>query len=784
MSVQRPRQSGRFGVSLAALAALLAIVPAVAHAENAVAPDDAVTDHADAEAGREEIIVTGLRLKQAGSGTKTDTPLMLTPQSITVIDNEELTRRNALSINQALGYVAGVSPNQRGAMVTRYDQLILRGFAPGVFLDGMRLIAGPYSTPQIDFNRVDHIDVVKGPASVLYGSSTPGGLVNLTSKMPEAGAFGRIEAQLGNYDTRRGAIDINQPLTSDGKLLGRVVAGWQKGDGLTKGTVSERYHVSPMLTFAPGPDTSLTLIATYQHAPSGGGYSGVPAYGTVLPTPKGVLPRNINTGDPGYERYNHKAKSIAALFRHDFNEHLTFRSNFRFQNNELSYRQLYVAGFATTGTGLARNSNFGVITRGGGGADEDFDTLTIDNSLNAKFETAGIQHNLLIGIDYQHIAGENFQQFNTGQTADPLTSIPNLNLFAPTYRGPLPSFDLTKLSPNYINTYGKRDQTGVYIQDQISIGRLQLIASGRFDSYDQTTLNKNPVTPAARLAPVTKLSQNAFTMRLGALYEFDFGVSPYFSYSESFEPQAGTTYLGVPFEPVTGRQYEGGIKFQPRGTNAIFTVSVYDLRRQKVPVSDPAAGTNGIPTNAQIQIGEVRVRGVEFEGRGQIFPGFDVVAAASYTDAIITQGTAAIAPTAINSGTPTTTGTRQLGTPKYMASTFLSYDLGKGSSVSGPLSGLSIGGGVRYVAGSDGTTTYAVINNVTTFQRFHTQGFVLVDALIGYDLGQASPALRGWGLAVNAANLFDKTHISACPFSNSCYYGAPRTVIGSLRYNW
>ncbi|MDB5686252.1 MAG: hypothetical protein JWR77_841, partial [Rhizorhabdus sp.] len=716
------------------------------------------------------IVVTGIQEKGTRSGTKTDTPLLKTPQTITVIDREELTVRNVTSINQALGYVAGVSPNQRGAMVTRYDQLIVRGFSPGLYLDGMRLIAGPYSTPQTDFNRVDHIDVVKGPASVLYGNSTPGGLVNLTSKLPEAKASGRIELQLGNFDARRAVADVNQPLDKDGHLLFRIVGGWQKADGLTEGTFAERYHVSPMLTFAPDTDTSLTVIGAYQHSPSGGGYSGVSAYGSVLPNPAGKLPRNINTGDPAYERYNHHQRSVAAMFRHDFNEHLTFRSNSRYQNNELSYRQVYVAGFATTGTGANRNTDFSIITRGGGGADEDFDTFTTDNHLNAKFETGPLDHNVLVGLDYQNIKGENFQQFNTGVSTNPLTSIPNLNLFAPVYGVGLPSFDLTQLSSAYVNTYTKRDQVGFYLQDQIAIGALQLIASGRYDWYDQTTINK-------RNNAVSLLSQNAFTMRLGALYAFDFGLSPFISYSESFEPQSGSTYLGVPFDPVTGRQYEAGLKYQPAGTNAIFTVSAYDLRRQKVPVGDPAAGTGGIPSNAQIQIGEVRVRGAEFEGRGEVVPGFDVVIAAAHTDAIITKGTPA---TGIN---PTTTGTRQLGTPKWSASSFLSYDLERGG-VAGPLGGLTIGGGVRYVGGSDGTTTYKVVNNVSVFERFHTDGFVLVDAVIGYDLGHAMPQLEGMSLSVNAANLFDKTHVSACPFSNSCYFGAARTVTGSLRYSW
>jgi iron complex outermembrane recepter protein len=731
----------------------------------------------NAETSVEAVIVTGYRYQQAAAGTKTETPLMETPQSITVIDGDELIRRNALSINQALGYVAGVSPNQRGGMVTRYDQLILRGFAPGVFLDGMRLLAGPYSMPQIDFNRIDHIDVVKGPASVLYGNATPGGLVNLSSKMPEDVAFGRVEGQAGNYDWLRTAVDINQPLDRQGRLLGRIVAGWQQGDGLTEGTFSERYHVSPMLTFAPSPATSLTLIAAYQHSPSGGGYSGVPAHGAVLPNPFGELPRDINTGDPGYERYNHKAKSIAAFFRHEFDEHLTARSSVRFQDNKLSYRQLYVAGFATTGTPTNRDSDFSTITRGGGGADEDFDTLTLDNNVNARFAIGIVEHNLLMGFDYQRITGENFQQFNTGQTSNPLTSIPNLNLFAPTYGGVLPSFDLTVLSSAYINTYSKRKQLGFYFQDQMSIGDLQLIASGRRDWYDQTTLNK-------KNGAVTPLSQDAFTMRLGALYEFEAGFAPYVSYSESFEPQTGTTWQGVPFVPVTGQQYEVGLKYQPKGTSAIFTLSAYELKRQKAPVADPLAGANGVPSNSQIQIGEVRVRGVELEGRGEFLPGFDVAAAASYTDAIITTGAPAVAPSATNSGTPTTTGARQLGTPEWATSAFMSYDFERGGRVSGPLQGLQLGAGIRYVGGSDGTTSYRVVNNLTTFERFHTDGFVLVDAMLGYDLSQASSELDGWSLAVNATNLFDKTHISACPFANSCYFGAPRSVIGTVRYNW
>jgi iron complex outermembrane receptor protein len=490
----------------------------------------------------------------------------------------------------------------------------------------------------------------------------------------------------------------------------------------------------------------------------------------VLSNPFGELPRDINTGDPNYEIFDRYQRSLATMLRHDFNDRVSFRTNARFQNTDLSYRQLYVEGFASTGTGSARNTDYSTVIRGGGGADEDFDTLTADTSLTVKFDTGALSHSVLAGVDYQNIDGENFQRFNSGVTTNPLTSVPNLNLFAPVYRGPMPTRDLTQLSTAYINTDTEREQIGVYLQDQITIQKLQLIASGRYDDYQQDSLNK-------RNGVVTPLSQHALTTRFGALYELPRGIAPYVSYSESFEPQAGNTYQGDAFDPVTGRQYEVGVKYQPQDTNAIFTLAGYDLRRQKVPVGHPDAGTGGIPSNAQIQIGEVVVRGVELEGRGEVLPGWDVTLTGTYMDAEITQGAPA-------SGiTPSTTGTRPLGIPEWMASTFVSYDFAA-NQTSNTLDGLTLGAGVRYVGGSVGTTTYAVVNGQSIFTQFTTDSFTLVDAMASYDLGRVHPSLSGAQLALNVANVFDEKHVTACPFNNSCYFGAARTVVGTLRYEW
>ncbi|QXT34202.1 TonB-dependent siderophore receptor [Sphingomonas sanguinis] len=712
----------------------------------------------------EDIVVEGQREKKsASSGTKTDVPLIATAQSITVIDQEELTRRNALSINQALGYVAGVAPNQRGNVATRYDQLFLRGFAPGMFMDGMRLMGGVYASPQIDFHLVESVDVVKGPAGVTYGSGTPGGLVNLTSKLPYAGPGGRIELAAGNYALLRSSIDVNQPLDENDRWLFRMIAGAEESDGFIRNTANRRYYARPMLTFAPDKATSVTLILNYQRDPESGSYSGVPVYGSALPNPFGVLPVDFNTSEPSYEAFDRTQKSATILFRHDLNDRLSWTTNARYLAIGLHYRQIYGSGYVTRGG----NSDLSTLQRGGGGSDEAFQTFTIDNHLVGKLDTGPVKHTILGGVDWQHNRGENYQAFFTGQNANPVFNIPNLSLFAPVYGMPLPSFPITQT-----HNYTKRDQVGVYLQDQIAIGGLQLIASGRWDTYNQTTQNLNTNV-------VTRLNQTAFTTRLGALYETKIGLSPFVSYSESFEPQAGSTWDGSNFIPVTGRQYEAGLKYQPRGTTALFTLSAFDLRRRNVPVADPRAGTGNIPSNSQVQIGEVSVRGIELDGRGTVAPGFDVVVAATYNDPYVRQGTPVVGNGDQMSGV---TGTRPLGVPQWSASSFLSYDLGK-AGVGSALGGLSLGAGVRYVGESDGTAT-TVAAGRTVVRRFQSPDYWLADLMLGYDLGRVSPAMEGLSFTANVANLFDKRHITSCFFNNGCYYGASRTFVGSLRYSW
>lgn len=745
-------------------ALLLGAAPATGWAMPGAADDAMAADDAQVR-DNDDVIVNGVRERATGdSGAKTPTPLIALPQAVTVIDEAELLRRNAQSINQALGYVAGVAPNQRGNVATRYDQLYIRGFTPGVYMDGMRLLGGPYSSPQIDFHLVDRVDIIKGPASVLYGNSTPGGLVNLTSKVPYREAGGRIELAAGNFDLLRSSIDVNQPLDRDGTLLFRVIAGAERSDGFVALTRNRRYYARPMLTFAPDDATSVTLILNYQRDPEAASYSGVPVYGSALPSPLGALPVDLNVSEPAYEAFDRTQKSATILFRHQLNDALTWTTNARYLDIDLHYRQIYLSFNANANLDANGNTDLSRITRGGGGADEAFRTITIDNRLAAELATGPVRHTLLAGLDWQNNRGSNDQAFATGTSANPAINIPNLDLYAPVYGRNLPSSDLL-LFPGVTRGFRKTDQVGVYAQDQIAIGGLNLIASGRYDWY--STLSRNRVSGA-----VTRLSQTAFTGRVGALYETKWGLSPFASYSESFEPQTGTAFDGTPFVPVTGRQYEAGLKYQPRGTNALFTLSAFDLRRQNATVPDP------VNIGFSIQAGEVKVRGVELDGRGDIAPGVSVTVAGSYTDALTVRGNP---PTGTGDQLAGVTGTRPLGIPKWSASSFVAWDLKHAAA--GALGGLNVGAGVRYVGESDGTAQITRNRQLVT-TRFQSPGFVLADALIGYDFGAADRSLAGLSLSVNAQNLFDKRHIASCFFNNSCYFGASRTVVGTLRYNW
>ena len=667
------------------------------------------------------------------SGAKTNTPLIDVPQTINVVTREQMDEQGVQSVMQALQYTPGVV-NQYGDTDLRYDWLAVRGFVPLRYLDGLRLPYGArgYSQPRIDPYALESIEVLKGPASVLYGQSSPGGLLNMVSKLPQAQTSREVVLQAGSHDRLQGAFDLTGPVDEDGKLLYRVV-------GLARDTNTEidylderRVLVAPSLTWRPSTDTSLTLMAQYQKIRSDGGGAppALPAAGTLLPNPNGSIPTNRFIGEPAYDKFESEQMMFGYKFAHRANETWQFRQNARYSYIDTDTQRVQ---------GLSMNPDLRTENRYGWAFPERSGVFSIDNQAEASFRTGPVQHTLLLGVDYQYEDA----RYEESQ----LVPVRALDVFNPVYGTPVTRPPLgTRVDQT-------RQQVGGYVQDSLAIDRWTLLLSGRYDWAGSDT---DTLTAQTGNTVSTRQSDNAFTGRAGVVYQFDSGIAPYASFATSFQPQAGTGRTGTPFEPTRGRQTEVGVKFQPKGANAFVTLSAFDLRQTNVLTPDP------LNTNFNTQSGEARVRGIELEGKASLTRGLDVVASYAYSDTEVTKANA-------NARGVTTLGNALPFVPEHQASLWMYYTFHDTL-----FQGLGLGAGVRYIGRSYGDAANA----------YRVPAATLFDAALSYDLGKSFLQLRGVRVAINATNLFDRRYISTCISATGCYFGSRRTVLGTVSYKF
>jgi iron complex outermembrane receptor protein len=712
------------GASLAASLLCASSVLALASGARAAVVSDPTVD---------EVVITGQRPDtQSVSGTKTNTPLVETPQTISVVDRADLDLRVVDNLNEALHYTAGVGPDTRGNTAGRYDLQTLRGFTPDQYLDGLHIIssANGYDVPQIDISMLDRVEVVKGPASVLYGQGSPGGIVALTSKLPTEDRFGQVEIGGGSYGTANGSFDFGGKLDDDGKFSVRLDGYARRSDTETSHTLAERYGVSPAVTWRPDSKTSWTLLYTYQKDPKGGDYGAMPIQGSLLPNPNGQIPRDFYDGEPGYERFDREQQAITSLFKRDLGwGDWEFRQNLRFMRTTTSYRSVYHDGFTLP--------DLTTISRSAALADEGVDAFTIDNQIAGTLKTGPFTHTLIFGVDYQHTGQQEAAGF--GGTVQPL------NVFHPVYGSPV-------IAPAIgFSARLNLQQTGVYAQDQIALGGFRLLLSGRNDWVDSSQYDRLNRTTAAQ-------DPSKFTGRAGLLYLFDNGLAPYVSYSTSFLPQTSTTKTLEVLPPTEGKQTEIGVKYQPKVWDTLITASVYDLRETNVATQDPTAPIGF----GSIAAGEVRSRGIELEGSTRPRAGLELKASYTYLDNMVTKD---------NSGL---LGSRPYGVPQSTANGFGLYTV-----QDGPLSGLGLGGGVRYLGHN-----FNGVAGGAAAGELKIPGTTLFDLIGSYDFARLNPAWRGLTLNVNAANLFDRRYISSCYATIWCWYGAGRDVQATLRYRW
>ncbi|TXN39860.1 TonB-dependent siderophore receptor [Methylobacterium sp. WL30] len=709
--------------------------------------------------------VPGYVASRSTVATKTDTPIVETAQSISVIGRKQIEDQNALTINQALRYTPGVTTEQRGgAGSTRLEQFLIRGFNAPVFLDGMALIASRDANATIDPYRLERVDVIKGPASVLYGQSGPGGIVNLVSKVPQFVRHGEVFVQGGGFNEVRGGIDVGGPIQSEVPWLAdqfayRIVgAGWN-GDGPVDTTRVDRALINPSVTWRPSTDTQLTIIGNYQRDPFSGFYGGFPAVGTVFPRNFGSgvigrLPVNFYDGDRNIERSDRTQASIEYLFDHRFNENLRFHSAGRYLRTQGDYRSVYSAfsprnGPFATGPLLPRAVIGNIVAA---------EAYTMDSNVVANFDTGPIAHTALLGVDHR--------TFSTRASGTPFPNAPDLNALAPNYEMNIPF--------PAINTTSRVDaqQTGVYFQDQMKVDGLILTLGGRYDVARQTGPTRSFTATGSTLT-LQDAASDAFTGRASLLYLFQSGVAPYVSYSQAFEPIVAGRVFDTAFgtvgrvpDPQLSDQYEAGIKYQPPGTDILLTAAFFDIRQSNRTTADT---TLGRPTGFVLQTGEVGVQGVEFEARANLTEGVTLIGGFSLLDIRNVRDDGRTANDLAPGQTVPLQGRRPVLVPDSTASLLATYRF-----LDGPMLGLEVGGGVRYLGPSWGDAA----------NTFKVPESMLVDAVVSYDLKNLDPTLAGFSMQLNANNLLDDTYVSGCNGYTSCYYGLPRTVYATLRYRW
>lgn len=685
----------------------------------------------------------GTVAQRSGSATKTDTPVLETPQAISVIKQDEVAARASQSITQAVAYTPGVVSGMFGPS-TRDDYFNLRGFEGTQYLDGTRLMSASssYAQLRVDPYGLERIEVLRGPSSVLYGQNPPGGLVNMVSKRPTEQPFHEMQLLGGSFDRVQGSFDFAGPVDGRDDLLYRVVGLGRGSDTQVDFVEDDRYYIAPSFTWKPDEKTSLTLLSHYQKDETGNAMQFLPYEGTVLPNPNGRIPSNRFLGEPNFDSYQREQFAVGYALEHQFNSAIKVRQNLRYADISSRYHGIYpdyYYGFdydqgRLIPGGSFLNAGMSGINRYGAAYQDQAQTFTLDNQLQADINTGSLRHTVLTGLDFRHFTAQRRRGFTDFELPELV-----LDIYNPQYGNAFEVPELTSKSRQ------QQDQIGLYGQDQIRLGRWLATLGVRYDWATAETVNNSNTK--------TQQDDQAFTYRSGLSYLFDVGIAPYYSYSESFEPAAGTDFDGATFKPTTGQQHEVGVKYQPLAYNALLTAAWFHLTQQNVLTNDPEPSHAGY----SIQTGEVRSQGLELEGKAHWELGLDAVASYTYTDTKVTQSTVA-----------SEQGNNLTYTPEHQAGLWLDYTQPRGQ-----FAGLGLGGGLRYASGNYG--------DLSNSQK--TPSYVLMDASVHYDLGQLNAKLHGMRLGVNMNNLLDKDYFTTC-YGGNCFYGDRRTVLASLRYHW
>ncbi|AEK61977.1 TonB-dependent siderophore receptor [Collimonas fungivorans] len=607
---------------------------------------------ADADSAADVVVVgqkQPYRSISATGATKTDTLLMDLPQSARVLTADLLQDVGAVKFSDALDLASGIA--RQSNLGGLWDSYAMRGFTGDPNFGSDFLVNGFNSSRgyngQRDAANTNTVEILKGPASALYGRGDPGGTVNITTKKPLFQPSQTIEQSIGNYSTYRTAVDLTGPLSET--VAYRLNAAYQNGNSFRDTEHSESYVISPSFIWMISPDTTLSyeMEAVQQRTPFD---RGVLAVNGRL----GLIPNSRFLGEPSDGPITIKSLGHQLFVQHQFNDDWSLQSG-------LSYRESSLQGLSTeAGKLLADGRTLWRQHRL-----RDFSATDTSGRLEllGKVATGPVVNNLLFGVDAYR-----FDDDRVLMRANPTAASPYaIDIYNPVYGQSVPGAMTLNIS-----TKEKQRAHGLYAQDQIDISKQWKALIGvRYDNYTQTFDDR-------RFLRNTEQSGNATSPRVGIVYQPLKTLSFYASVSKGFRPSSGTTSGGLPFAPESSRSYEIGTKYDAANGKLSSTLAVYKIQKQNVLTVDP------LDPSYSVAAGEVESRGVELDVSGEIVRNLRLTAAYAYTDTKITKDNLF----KVGSALP--------DVPKNSANLLLVQDFKLGDGVA------SFGGGANYVGERSG----------------------------------------------------------------------------------
>lgn len=587
----------------------------------------------------------GYVAKSAASGTKTGAPVLETQRSVSVVTRDEIEDRAAQTLGQALSTTAGVVGEPFGAD-SRFDSPVLRGFdmRNAQYLNGLRLMRSQ-GAPSYDIYGLERVEVLKGPASSLYGSGTPAGVINMVQKHAqfkdayEAGTGLPVDGDAEVF------FDANKALTDTfaARVTGKLAKTEEDIDELT----NKRGYLGLATRWSPSDATTIDFLGSYQKD-SPITPAGIPFALAGQGNDEDL--RDLYAGDASVDDSDRRMTNLGYELHHEFDSGWALDQSARYQKFDWDYTGFYVSTLTAPST----------INRGMIFQDEDTWTANLDTRVSGDLQTGVVDHKLLFGLDLRKYGDNTTTQFATSSALDISNPTP-ATIGAITYTK---TDDLTL------------EQAGIYAQDELSLDKWRATLGIRHDWTDQQGTSTNNFSGAT----IIDQQDSATTSNVGLSYVFDSGFAPYVSYATSFDPEIGTDANGNTLKPTTGEQWEIGLKYQPTSFDGLFSIALYDLTQDNVSV----------PVGVGVlQIGQVKSRGLEIEGAAEIAMGWSVKAAYSYNDA---------------EQVGTNDGKMPANMPRHTGSLWLAYDFAEDTA----LEGLTLAGGIRYIGErfGDNANTY------------------------------------------------------------------------------